>query len=66
MAFIDDTATSNKNLPEYLIYLQKALTIFQKADSVVKANKCQFGFPEVTYLGHRVGSGEKNHHYGTE
>src|ERR1700690_1505176 len=59
-AYVDDVAVYSLAWNNHLSHLDRTLTAFEQAGMTLKLNKCQFGKPKVSFLGHVVGSGEKS------
>jgi hypothetical protein len=52
--FIDDILVFSRTEQEHLSHLETVLRTLQQHQLYVKLSKCQFGLPEVEFLGHRV------------
>lgn len=54
MAYIDNNTIFGQTLEEHVNHFYKVFQRLKEAGLTIKVNKCQFGLPEMTYLGHRV------------
>src|SRR5207245_2007711 len=52
--FIDDLTIYSKTFDEHLYHLERTLKRIRRAGITLKATKCNFGYTEVTLLGHVV------------
>ncbi|CAM5157383.1 unnamed protein product [Eretmochelys imbricata] len=57
MAYIDDICVFSQTWEDHVSQVRQVLNRLQGAGLTVKAEKCKVGMAEVSYLGHRVGSG---------
>lgn len=55
--FIDDVLVSSVDTPDHLKILRRVLERLREAGLTAKPSKCELGSAEVSYLGHRIGSG---------
>lgn len=55
--YLDDVAVFSNTWEEHLVHLRSVLSRLREAGLTVKAEKCQLGRREVSYLGHVVGNG---------
>ena len=56
VVFIDDILVYSRTEAEHLQHLRTVLRALQEHDLHVKLSKCDFGLPEVEFLGHVVGA----------
>ena len=54
--YIDDVLVASSNREEHLSHLREVLTQFTKHGIVINPAKCEFGVPQITFLGHLVDS----------
>jgi hypothetical protein len=54
LVFFDDILVYNSNLSNHLVHLQQVLEVLQSNQLYAKQSKCQFGVPEIVYLGHLI------------
>ncbi|CAM4640739.1 unnamed protein product [Caretta caretta] len=57
VAYIDDICVFSQTWEDHVSQVRQVLDRLQGAGLTVKAEKCKVGMAEVSYLGHRVGSG---------
>uniref|UniRef100_A0A452H228 ribonuclease H n=1 Tax=Gopherus agassizii TaxID=38772 RepID=A0A452H228_9SAUR len=57
VAYIDDICVFSQTWEDHLFQVKQVLDRLRNAGLTVKAEKCKVGMAEVSYLGHRVGSG---------
>ncbi|CAM4716401.1 unnamed protein product [Caretta caretta] len=57
MVYIDDICLFSQTWEDHVSQVRQVLDQLQEAGLTVKAEKCKVGMAEVSYLGHRVGSG---------
>ncbi|CAM5144060.1 unnamed protein product, partial [Eretmochelys imbricata] len=57
MAYIDDICVFSQTWEDHVSQVRQVLDRLQEAGLTIKAEKCKVGMAEVSYLGHRVGSG---------
>ncbi|XP_065438320.1 uncharacterized protein LOC135981052 [Chrysemys picta bellii] len=57
VAYIDDICVFSQTWEDHISQVRQVLDRLQKAGLTVKPEKCKVGMAEVSYLGHRVGSG---------
>lgn len=57
-AYQDDVSVMSDSWEEHLYHLKVVLQRLRDAGLTVRAQKCQFGGREVTYLGYKVGCGK--------
>ncbi|CAM4329409.1 unnamed protein product [Lepidochelys olivacea] len=57
VAYIDDICVFSQTWGDHVSQVRQVLDRLQGAGLTVKAEKCKVGMAEVSYLGHRVGSG---------
>ncbi|CAM5176788.1 unnamed protein product [Eretmochelys imbricata] len=57
LAYIDDICVFSQTWEDHVSQVRQVLDRLQRAGLTVKAEKCKVGMAEVSYLGHRVGSG---------
>jgi len=58
LVFFDDILVYSNNLSDHLLHLQQVLEVLQSNQLYAKLSKCQFGVPEIAYLGHLISSHE--------
>ncbi|CAM4378810.1 unnamed protein product [Lepidochelys kempii] len=56
-AYIDDICVFSQTWEDHVSQVRQVLNRLQGAGLTVKVEKCKVGMAEVSYLGHRVGSG---------
>ena len=54
VVFIDDILIYSRTMEEHLFHLRKALEVLRKHGFRAKLKKCQFGLPQVEFLGHEI------------
>ena len=54
LVFFDDILVYSKTWKDHLLHLQIVFHIFATNQLFAKASKCQFGVPQVRYLGHII------------
>jgi hypothetical protein len=54
LVFFDDILVYSNNLSDHLFHLQQVLEVLQSNQLYAKRSKCQFGVPEIAYLGHLI------------
>lgn len=54
LVFFDDILVYSNNLSDHLFHLQQVLKVLQSNQLYAKRSKCQFGVPEIAYLGHLI------------
>ena len=54
LVFFDDILVYSKTWKDHLLHLQIVFHIFSTNQLFAKASKCQFGVPQVRYLGHII------------
>ncbi|CAM5155346.1 unnamed protein product [Natator depressus] len=57
VAYIGDICVFSQTWEDHVSQVKKVLDRLQEAGLTIKAEKCKVGMAEVSYLGHRVGSG---------
>ncbi|CAM5074953.1 unnamed protein product [Natator depressus] len=57
VVYIDDICVFSQTWEDHVSQVRQVLDRLQGAGLTVKAEKCKVGMAEVSYLGHRVGSG---------
>ncbi|CAM5178835.1 unnamed protein product [Eretmochelys imbricata] len=57
VAYIDDICVFSQTWEDHVSQVRQVLDRLQGAGLTVKVEKCKVGMAEVSYLGHRVGSG---------
>ncbi|XP_062585038.1 uncharacterized protein LOC134246689 [Saccostrea cucullata] len=57
-AFIDDIGIYSDSWTEHLEHLRTVFSALRKANLAARPTKCEFGFNELCFLGHTVGSGK--------
>ncbi|CAM5129657.1 unnamed protein product [Natator depressus] len=57
VAYIDEICVFSQTWEAHMSQIRQVLDRLQGAGLTVKAEKCKVGMAEVSYLGHRVGSG---------
>ncbi|CAM5118615.1 unnamed protein product, partial [Eretmochelys imbricata] len=57
MAYIDDICVFSQTWEDHVSQVRHVLDRLQEAGLTIKAEKRKVGMAEVSYLGHRVGSG---------
>ncbi|CAM4643721.1 unnamed protein product [Lepidochelys kempii] len=57
VAYIDDICVLSQTWEDHVSQVRQVLDQLQGAGLTVKVEKCKVGMAEVSYLGHRVGSG---------
>ncbi|CAM5144052.1 unnamed protein product [Eretmochelys imbricata] len=57
VAYIDDICVFSQTWEDHVSQVRQVLDRLQEAGLTIKAEKCKVGMAEVSYLGHRVGSG---------
>ena len=55
--YIDDTAVFSPTWLKHLKHLEAVLKAFLDAGMTLRLSKCHFGKPQVTFVGHEIGSG---------
>ncbi|KAK3746869.1 hypothetical protein QZH41_008128 [Actinostola sp. cb2023] len=55
--YVDDILVNTSSWEEHLTVLRDVLTRIKNAGLTIKPSKCQVGFEEIEYLGHKIGSG---------
>jgi len=55
--YVDNILVNTSSWEELLIVLRDVLTRIKNAGLTIKPSKCQVGFEEIEYLGHKIGSG---------
>ena len=58
VSFIDDICCYNSTWTEHLKTLEQVFQILQQANLAAKPVKCELGFSDLGFLGHRVGHGK--------
>ena len=53
-AFFDDASTGHNDFSQHISIARKAFTRLREAKIKLRLDKCQFGVPEIQFLGHRV------------
>lgn len=59
LPYLDDIAVFSNSWEDHLAHLRAVFVRLREANLTVKAEKCQLGGAEVTYLGHVVGNGSR-------
>jgi hypothetical protein len=54
VVFIDDILIYSRTMKDHLLHLRKALEVLRKHGFKAKLKKCQFGLPQVEFLGHEI------------
>ncbi len=54
LIYIDDIIIFSKTFPEHLEHLDLVFSCLRAVNIKLKASKCHFAYPQVTYLGHIV------------
>uniref|UniRef100_K7EYV5 ribonuclease H n=1 Tax=Pelodiscus sinensis TaxID=13735 RepID=K7EYV5_PELSI len=57
LAYIDDICVFSQSWEDHVAHVSQVLDRLREAGLTVKAGKCKVGMAEVSYLGHKVGSG---------
>ncbi|XP_075764387.1 uncharacterized protein LOC142819706 [Pelodiscus sinensis] len=57
LAYIDDICVFSQSWEDHVAQVSQVLDRLREAGLTVKAGKCKVGMAEVSYLGHKVGSG---------
>ncbi|CAM4668591.1 unnamed protein product, partial [Caretta caretta] len=57
LAYIDDLCVFSQTWEDHVSQVKRGLGCLQDAGLTIKAGKCKVGMAEVSYLGHKVGSG---------
>ncbi|CAM4707645.1 unnamed protein product, partial [Lepidochelys olivacea] len=57
MEYIDEICVFSQTWEDHVSQVRQVLDRLQEAELTIKAEKCKVGMAEVSYLGHRVGSG---------
>ena len=55
-AYIEDVLIASSSRDEHMTHLHMVLRRFSEHGIVINPNKCEFGVPEITFLGHLVNS----------
>ena len=61
VVYLDDVLVTGRTPEEHHSHLKQVLERLQKAGLRLKREKCSFGRPSCTYLGHRIDDGEGIH-----
>ncbi|KAM7309659.1 uncharacterized protein ISCGN_006655 [Ixodes scapularis] len=56
--YFDDVLIASDEWEEHLATLREVFERIQRAGLTVRPSKCEIGFREITFLGHRIGQGE--------
>ena len=59
-AYIDDTAVHSLSWSDHLLHLEGVLQAFLDVGMTLKLSKCHFAKPQVSFIGHIVGSGTRS------
>jgi len=60
LAYIDDIIIYSFQWLDHLQHLDRVLQSTEEAGMTIKITKCQFAMPQVEFIGHRIGSGERS------
>jgi hypothetical protein len=52
--YLDDVLVASSSPQQHLDHLREVLARLQEHGLVLNVGKCQFGVPEIDYLGHRI------------
>jgi hypothetical protein len=58
-SFVDDVSVFSDCWAQHLVHLDQVLTRIWSFGLTLKMSKCEFGAAQISYLGHRVGSGTR-------
>jgi len=56
-SYVDDLATFSNTLSLHLGHVQTFLSVMRNSGLTLKLEKCDFAKPQITFLGHVIGSG---------
>jgi len=56
-SYVDDLATYSGGWQDHLKHVQIFLTVMRDSDLTLKLEKSKFAAPEITFVGHVIGSG---------
>jgi len=57
-SYVDDLATYSVGFAVHLEHVRKFLEVMRKSGLTLKLDKCHFALPEVSFVGHVIGSGK--------
>ena len=56
-SYVDDLATFSSDWQKHLVHVRSFLTVMRNSGMTLKLEKCEFAKPNVTFIGHVIGSG---------
>ena len=56
-SYVDDMGVGSDSWCQHMVYLRQFLTVVREAGLTLNLKKCEFGKPEVKFVGHFVGPG---------